>query len=471
MNKSLLFFFCLALINSAFGTTQTNSPNLQGSKSGSVTIYKRSDKGFYVGADFKENESGANDRFGRYTFPMDLGLYTSQTLLPKKCLAFNTYDCDAWNCRPSQTKKTVNYPYFSASGNLASADVYVDYSSWSLYTQALYADSCETKSASNGSSSNGILGMGVNGKNLENLIGRQKFSIYLNKDLSGGELIFNDDNANYANSSEQISVTYTDQDWKFTFTFGTIRIGDSVSYIEEGTQLIFDINENAIGFPLSNYNAILSFLSKYGVICNQTRLYQPTCLYTGYISSLPTIILKKITGDTIPIPPEIYVQNSSNPSNVTTVTLNLRALGNNLTGNNYVTADYNNSIILDANFMRYYYTVFDATFMIEKPRIILYIAGNGPTPDPSNFPIVATVIALIVAGLICYYLKYANKKDINNQHSLLSNPSIYMPPPARLVSQIEPQSWDPQQQEIVEREPTEQEFAKKETTTQGNTIQ
>jgi len=449
MNKNLLIFLCLVLINCAIGTNSTNSTKLQGSK-GSVTIYKDSSKGFYVGADFKYDYSRAADRFGPYTYSMYLGLYTSQTLLANSdCLSFNYYRCQWWSCTPYTTVPTVSYPYFTAYGVMADTEVYVDYNGWSLYTQSLYASQCQTNSASYGTSSYGIIGMGVNGNNKYNFKGAEVFSIYLNKDLSGGQLLFRQDLA-YATSNYPTVQFSADNNWKASLgSFSSIQVGSYSSSIS--ANLIFDMNENAIGFPTAIYNQIMSYLKTYGVDC--AGLYQPNCTYYGYISSLPFIYIKFGNGDSIPIPPEIYAQNASYPYYVNTVTLNLRALGTNYSGYNYVTPAFSDCIILDANFMRYYYTVFDASSSFFGNKISIYLAGTPPS-GPGGLLIVGIVLTIIVACSICGCIKRANKK-VNStvvttttvvQPPLLihqGQTQVYMPPSMQYVQQ--PQGGYPQQ--------------------------
>jgi len=359
----------------------------------------------------------------------------------------------------------VTYPYFTASGSIASTDLYVDYSRWSLYQDALYADTCSTNSGSYGSSSNGIIGMGTSGNNKYNFKGAEIFSIYLNKDLSGGQLLFRQDLA-YATSNSPLAQFSTDANWKASLSyFSSIQVGSYSSSIT--AKLIFDMNEDTIGFPTAIYNQLMTYLKYYGVDCSGSSSYQPSCTYYGYISSLPNIFINNGTGSPIPIPPEIYIQNASDPYYVTKVTLNLRVLGTNYSGYNYVTSDFSDCIILGANFMKYYYTVFDASSYYYGPRISIYRAGNPPATGPAGYFIAGAVLAFIVVCSICGCIKRANKKVTTTvvtttaaivQPPLLINQDqtqIYMPPPVQYVQQpygyVQPQGGYPQQQGFVQQ--------------------
>jgi len=394
MNKNLIIFLCLVLINSAFGAIQTNSFKLQDSKLGTVTIYKDHVKGFHIFADFKYDYPTGVPNFGNYTYPMHLGLYTSTTLLPKNCLAFNTYDCSQWSCSTSSSEFALDYLYFTASGLASFTQVYIDYSKWILqfYTWALSPNTCLSNQTNyDGASVNGIIGLGVNSKNRFNFINETIFSIYLNKNLSGGQLLFRED-LNYAASTTPIAVFLANSNWeighweKKTWQgFNELQVVGSkkVYSTEIFSKVIFDLNADAIGFPSNQYAYLIKTLQVHGVLCVGAGLYRPTCLYAGEISDLPTItIVNGTNANTIQIPPEIYVQNTSSSSNVQKITLNLRALGNDLTGYNYVSSSYKDYyIILDANFMRYYYTVFDAREYGGLYPVRIYKAGNPPAAD------------------------------------------------------------------------------------------
>jgi len=232
MNRKLLTLFCLALISTLIQAS---------SKTGTVTIRYTSYQGYHVLADFEYDYSHADNSYGTKSYPMQLGLYTSQTLLPDKCLSFNSYQCSYYNCVPYSSKYTVKYPYFSATGSKATTSVFVDYTKWSLSSQALIADSCNSK-ISYGQYFNGIIGMGVSNNAAQNFIYDRTFAIYLNKDESGGQLHFKPDTKNYGNSSAPLVYLFANTDWQISLS--------NTSYIQIGVKKIDNANSKII-FDLS----------------------------------------------------------------------------------------------------------------------------------------------------------------------------------------------------------------------------
>ena len=392
MNKNLILILALVSLSSVFGLEKTNSTKLQGSTTGRVTIYKDS-YGFYVGGDFSYDYS-ANDRLGPYSYKMMLGLYTSNTLLSTRCINFDYYDCRYWDCNKRFQQYSVDYPYFSAIGRYAGADLYLDYAYWDLKADAFLAESCNSNYEYYGQFRSGILGMGTEGDAWNNFVYYPKFGIYLNKDLSGGKFLFAQDTS-YYNSSFAVTTMYADKNWKVKLN-GYIKVG--YNNVPFTGKLIFDMHADAIGLPYATNTAILSYLETYSyVYCRWDTSYQPMCDYNGYISDLPDIVIVNGTNQ-IPIPPQVYVVDGYRKDYVSMITLNFKVIGSTYTKKNYVTNDYNDAIILDSRFMSYYYTVFDSTYSI--PTITLYFANhNSMTGLQVLFLLI--FVGIIIAVVCC----------------------------------------------------------------------
>jgi len=417
MQKSLCIFLCALLLGYALGNTNqttlrsnqtspnsTKTPRLNVTNSGNIPLYKDS-QGFYAGVDLAKDDSSW-PYYGPNTVSMLLGLYTSQTLLVTSCMSFTQYDCQKYQCTQyGWMNKTVQYPYFIASGFSATAEAYLDYSHWSLGDYALIAATCSSGGmAVYGYGMSGILGLGLNtGNGLINYnVGNPVFSLYLKPvNNQAGYLMFQKD-LRYASSSSPIATLKTDKNWRSTFN-GYIQVGvTSVSLYN--VSLIFDLYADTIGFPSTVYNSVLQYLGYAGAYCSGN--YRASCSYGSYMSRLPTLAiqLNYPNSGNIYLPPEVYVYNYSSYANSTYVssfTLNLRALGSNLPTTSYVTPDFNNTLILNSDVLSRYYSVFDASSP-NSPYIYLYNAVQTP-PIPGstswwNFVIGGVVLAIIICA-------------------------------------------------------------------------
>ena len=170
----------------------------------------------------------------------------------------------------------------------------------------------------------------------------------------------------------------------------------------------------------------MTFFAKEKIDCTADTYILPVCNYTGSIQKLPNITLY-MQKRFVQITPQIYAQTHVNGSSIT---LNLRALSPNLTGPSYVTKQYADYIILDINFMTYYYVTF-----LNK-RVILNIAGPTPSPsiEPSNIlPYVIGgclgLIVILIVGGYCYAsrrkkslkVKIMESSSIDSNQKLLVN--------------------------------------------------
>lgn len=393
--RTLLVF--ALLLCQAFSLVENSSlsNSLRGSRSGIVPIYKINE-GFYIEGDFAYDSNSSTNQSGPYTYPMMLGLYTSQSLLVYNCLDFSYYDCKSFNCETKPEVLSETYPYFTASGLHASSPVYVEYNHWSLKSESMIATACSSKALSYGSETYGIIGLGVEGTSSSNFFGNPLFAIYLQRDLKNGTLMFTRDER-YLESPFPVTEIKTNENWRAEIN-GSLHVGVYNHNIT--ANLIFDINADAIGLPSDLYFSVLSFLKHYGVVCDENILSQPTCSYNGSINNLPALKINNGSCQ-IPISPEVYIQNVSNDT-ASNIVLNLRAIGESYEGKSYVTPSYSNTIILDSHFMSHYYTVFEGKSSKGVPKITLYKSHpDGTNSIPTWILITLGAVAFLLLAIIC----------------------------------------------------------------------
>ena len=427
MNKNFILFLGLVFLASVLCENQlkpTNSSQSlpQGSRKGYSIIYKDS-RGYYVGVDLKYDPRNRSDDFGPDTYQMQLGLYSSQTLLPSKCLDFAPYSCKKDSCVVEETDQKAVFPYFYAFGDTVSTAIYLEYNHWYLSrdSYAMLAKDC-TSLTSYGRDSYGIIALGREGESEYNYNGHgyPLFSVYLSKDKTGGKLIFGNDQ-NYSNSTSPVAQWDTDANWR-TYFDGFMKI--ELHSLLLRAYLIFDINSEAIGLPRYMFDWVVTYLGRHGLDCDSSP-YQPICTYSGYLSNLPDIFIIQESMK-IPIPPQVYVYNGTNPSYVSSVMLNIRALGINEAGNSYVTTEYKNTIILDSNFMRYYYTVFDGSDRRDEQKILIYLAREFATPSDSKaiYFVLAAFVALLIGIAICNRYNKTVKKSKESESTIVQPPLV-----------------------------------------------
>lgn len=400
---SLLLLLCtIQALSSPFSslTKTLFSPDLPimnayATNKGHVPIYK-DDTGFYVAVDLTDDSYMASDsEFGPDTVQMMLGLYTSHTLLAQDCLDFQVYNCSNYaSCDPfSSAVVFTDYPSFSTGIYHAWLDMYLDYNNWELDDWSSIAVSCSSQvDMPFANTRYGILGLGVDGGSATNFISFMVFSIHIDQDMSGGLLLFGVDLDSYADSSSPVATLSPNVNW-ITNISGSIQVGDS-SINNINSSIMFDMNEETVGFPLHIYHKIINDISSNMDIDCSLDTYYPTCSYSGSVEGLPDIVLNLDNGQSITIPSSVYVKNQTSDGDG--VILNLRGLNNSLGNVSFVTPAYENCIILGYNFIANYYTVFNATEGLLS--ITLY-----PTATPSNTP--SWVITLIeVVGALAFVL-------------------------------------------------------------------
>lgn len=383
---SLLLFLCFQAQAQDYSLSflsnspmETSTIPTSAGRSGVVDIQKDS-QGFYVEADLEYYPFGP--RSIRPPPPpeavkMMVSLSNSETLATKNCLNFSDFDYLKYNWEYLMSDTVVSYPNFNASSMAGFAYIFMDRKYWAITNSKVYlSKSCQSGDNTSliGSDRYGVLGFGYSSWAKNNFWQSKNFSVYVKPDLSAGKLILNNDTNNYTKALEPAYKLSANSDWNLFNVSGSVGV-KNYSAAFNNSNVIFDINSDAIGLPLNLFQSFLGHFAQIPNISCSSALYKPDCNTTGSSQDLPDITLS-VNNTQIKIPSKIY----ASPNNSSNFKLNLKATSPSLSGPSYVTPAFKDSIILDAHFMSYYFTVFDAT--TNSNVISLYPAATEKVSGP-----------------------------------------------------------------------------------------
>ncbi len=415
---TFLAFFCSQsmafpslLRNTIMNAHATSSGVIDLSKDSYGQFYVEADLSYYWGAANSSKSSNSTNSTGNGTVNttsgnssgrMMISTVNTDTMVAYSCFNFYYYDCSSYSCSKYSSTKSIDYPTFTANAQYAQSQMYLDYNYWSLSTSNyLYiANSCSAGSYSSsvGTGTYGVLGLGTGNGGSSNFGYSPIFSIYINSGLTGGKLLFKSDTSTYASSSNSISSFYANSTWQISASSSTYLYVGGYSVYMSGN-VMFDINSNAIGLPQSYYNSFLTYFGyQANVYCYSGYNSRPYCYYLGDLKNLPDISLY-IGGSKITIPSAIYASYSSKSGSYTYFYLNFKATSPSLSGECYVSPSFANSIILDRNFMSYYYVVFDAQY--GSNYIYIYPSINGSPSNPAKWVASGAVVAILLISICC----------------------------------------------------------------------
>lgn len=387
---SLAFLALLCLQAQAFPLLESNflrkEPlmNAIATSSGVIDLKKESNSSatFYVEADLS-NLSSSSEKNSSDTVKMMISLVNHETMVAENCLGFSSYDCSKHNCRRQGSTKTISFPWFNATAEASQSELYLDYKYWSLSSAPLYiAKSCPTSDSLTrvGSGFSGVLGFGTGFGVVDSFTAGPIFSIFIEPDLSAGKLLFKKDTSRYAQPSSSPITMYSSSGWDFNA--GRIIVDYKSIYV---SSCIFDINSDAIGIPESDYKEFLNaFASPISGIWCKGDTYRPYCYTLKDPKDLPKILISPSYNQQVPIPPEIYMTMDKDTGVYKYFYLNFKATSPSLTGPSYVPPSLKYNVILDANFMSYYYTVFDS--LGDRNMIYIYPSINAPASTTPRNP-------------------------------------------------------------------------------------
>jgi len=398
--------------------------NAHATSSGIIDLKK--DSGFYVDAELSSsryslsnssNSSNITSGLGTSdTVKMVISIANEETIVATNCLSFSYYDCGRYNCFRYSSSGPIDYPTFTVAGaTQIQSYIHLDYSYWNKETSSSFymATSCGTgdPSSSIGNGKHGVLGLGAGTSSKDDFTSSAIFSILIDSDLNGGKLLFMKDTS-YAQSSSPLYTFYGNSTWQIPNFSGSILIDGTAIYWKSGN-IMFDINSDAIGVPQDMYSLLRTYFAYTPNVWCNSDLYRPTCYTTQKLEDLPDITIS-FNNYQLAIPSKIYATYSSTSGSHTTYFyFNFKATGPSMTGKNYVTSTFKDSIILDAHFMSYYYTVFDATD--NTHTISLYLSSNIPGDDTyTKWVAIGAVGVILLVALCCCCAKKKKAVVVNN---------------------------------------------------------
>jgi len=170
-----------------------------------------------------------------------------------------------------------------------------------------------------------------------------------------------------------------------------VNIGPA-SVNTSSTNMLFDVNSDAIGLPISIYYSLLSSINENKLMtCEMDKNSFPACEYNGEIADIPNLAIV-VGNQSLSIPAQYFAKsNPTTDDDQSSITLYFKATAPNETGESFVFEKYQNYIIIDRHIMAYYYTLFDATN--PKGNVInLYIADHQDH----------TLLYIILAGSVIF---------------------------------------------------------------------
>jgi len=426
---SILIFLCLSLNCQSIGVerileTNTGYNDVNSPHDGHVPISNSPKLAVSVDLDYN-----FTTRSAKRTVNMLISLYKSRSMLSSGCLGFDSFPVAQHSAKIQSTGDWANYTNFVSGGAYLNLSLWLDYAHWNLSAEAILGSNCWTSGVSFYRTGLwGVLGLGFDGDSIRNFIGKKpEFAILLEQDGAKGELSFVID-AEKTKNPPNISLV-TDANWHVK---NVKRIGFSSSVINQKSYamdgdftLIFDINSDAIGLPLTIFTSMMKIIGKFeGIKSCTSDLYRPSCeISSTKISDFPTVRI--IAGKSlISLGPESYILNAnvSSETKVKHVVFNIKGLDRDVLGKNFVIPEYENTIILDSQMMKNYYTVFSGNSAEKTGVINLYeVKRNYEEAEDAFFTtgfVIKTLIGLVVVIVLLTAIRSYIRKRANSAEEI-----------------------------------------------------
>ncbi len=379
---------------------------------------------FAVSVDLDYN---ATTRSAKQSVNMLLSLHSSMSMLSSGCIGFDSYSVVQHAAKMTNDAMTINYLNFVAQGAYLNLNLWLDYSHWNLSTNAILGSNCFTTGVNfTRTGLVGTLGLGFSGNSLKNYLGKNpEFSIFIEQDGSKGELSFTIDKEKTANPPN-VSLS-TNQDWRVPnvrrIALSKSQLHPQISSLDVCYDLIFDLNSDAIGIPSSAFPLIIEVFREFAKVKSCTEdLYRPTCqLSSSKITDFPTLWIDFGERKMIQLDPQVYIYEGNTTKSVKTVVLNFKSISSRLSGKNYITPEFENTIVLDSQVMKYHYTVFSKDeSSANVGKISLYQVNRDFKDDEEGFFTWGLIIKSLLVIVVALVLIYGVKAYIRRREALLA---------------------------------------------------
>jgi len=422
---TLLVFLCLQTKVLPFfeGTSLRRNilMNAHTTSSGAIDIKADAYNTFYVEADLSYSYShSSQNSSASNTGRMMVSISNDETMVAEKCLNFSSYDCNAPNCNKLAETGSIDFPSFVANVQYAHSNIYLEDNYWRLNSAAyLYlAQSCTAgpmSPSSLGSGQSGVLGLGIGNGSRANFPHDAVFSIFLSSDLTKGKLLFKKDTSSYPRSSSSLYAFPTNSTWQIYPAKGSIQIEDWDTGAAFDGNMMFDLNFDAIGLPPGPFSVFMDFVFSSAASCNSSGPGKPSCFTRQKLEDLPGMIFS-INNQDIKVPSQVYATAINETKDGRYFYLNVKQVSPSLSGENYVSPSFANSLVLGANFLSYYYTVFDASGI--NPAVYLYPSINVPWEfNPFLWIPVGLAVIFICCCCCCCCCCPKEKKSFNHNET------------------------------------------------------
>ena len=384
----ILTIICCKANHQSFRILSSEVPTLRPN----LTIQNKS-SAFFVPVDVAENAPKS--------YPMMLSLYSSETIFVNGIQGFANFNCELPDCsKASAEDMDISVPKYVLNGYRVQTSIFLNKDIWFFKQSDLYrpilANSLKSGTTGDfGNGFSGILGMGNahNGRHVQTT-----FSIYLDKNDMGGNLIFGVD-LNNVKSKDPVASWPVDENWHVN-NIQAVNIETSTINATLDHKLIFDLNIDDIIFPVYFQEKIINAFKFDGILC-ELKDSRMQCNKISKDKEFPVIKID-VNGSSLPLSPELYVINYDAKANESLVMSTRLRFASPQSTNEYITHNFQHYIILGRCVMKEYYTAFHG---FEK-KIVVYTAGYELISDSQLHKILFIVAALILV-LLCH--KYCRK--------------------------------------------------------------
>ena len=364
---------------------------------------------FAVSVDLDYNET---TRSAKQAVNMLLSLHTSTSMLSSGCIGFDSFSVVQHAARMRNDGTKIYYLNFKAEGAYLNLSLWLDYSHWNLSANSILGSNCFATGVNfTRTGLVGMLGLGFSGDSIRNFMGKNpEFAISIEQDGSKGELSFIVDKEKTANKPN-VSLSTT-QDWRVQnvrrIGLSKSKLNSQISGLDVDYDLIFDLNSDAIGLPSPAFSIIMEVFRELEKVKDCTDdLFRPTCqLSSSKISDFPTFMIV-IGRSVIYLDPEVYIYNGNTTKSIKTAIMNFKSISSRLSGKNYVTPEFDNTIVLDSQVLRYHYTVFSRDSSQNTGVISLYQTNRDILEAEESFftwGLVIKSLLVIVAAIVLIFV-------------------------------------------------------------------